>query len=556
MLTTILIDRASILPGDVVTVPGTLRAYIRNEASARIPGIPLGADDRVTLIATFHMRLNRSLPGFSGSTSYIISYPLELTAPKCLDCVQKGDRVRFSWTLRNVSTKPYGANVQNHVARYTASRFSDPGMIFELPYSDKENARPHEAVDPLDELLPGDEVPIEQDFIVSPTAMEYTDAELHLELLLADPIAKEANGQAKVRSVMKYDIKMQIAGVYKYDPKSRFLLVVNSKTPNWGIHQIINFIRNELRLGLDIWNLSLSGSYNDAGSEKSVLQSYSGKSIIIYGNGFPYFDRGLRSPWQLLDWWEVCSLAKGGTGFLFFGVDNEANLRQWAKNMTFPAIADGIPLGNSDAGFIKDVVKGLQSEDATSNSTTIPLRRFQSKRSFGEAATSCFMSSTPDKYAQKGAKKLDRALPLRRFLAVPDDKSTDPKTPNILIIEGLPKTSTVLGTTVAPVPSPTDVLHDHHKYAIIGCLPFADLSRLFWNAWGASQADSNGALWFPAPAFYRGLNWEETQGLIWQGLLLEPKAWLPNLNIAIQLTTSERSFASSASRFRLKLAQR
>jgi hypothetical protein len=219
----------SILPGDTVEVPGTTRAFIRNETSPRAPGVPLRIQDQVTLIATFFKRLVRSIPGFSGSQFYNIGYPLELTPPKCLDCVQKGDRVRFSWVLRNVSRKTYGLP-ENGTGRYAATRFSDPERIFELPYKDTTDPNaPHEATDAVEEIEPGQEVHIDQDFIVSDTAYEYSDGKLHIELLFADPHAKQPDGASVVRNIMIYEINMQIAGVYTYDPLSRYLLVVNAK---------------------------------------------------------------------------------------------------------------------------------------------------------------------------------------------------------------------------------------------------------------------------------------------------------------------------------------
>jgi hypothetical protein len=87
-----------IKPGQTVLVPGTLKALICHERSTRGPGQLLHATDEVQLIATA-TRLGRTLPDFSGKTQIVIRYPLELDAPKYLDCVEKGDEVTFSWTV-------------------------------------------------------------------------------------------------------------------------------------------------------------------------------------------------------------------------------------------------------------------------------------------------------------------------------------------------------------------------------------------------------------------------------------------------------------------------
>jgi hypothetical protein len=87
-----------IKPGQTVLVPGTLKAFICHERSTRGPGQLLHATDEIQLIVTA-TRLGRTLPDFSGKTGIVIRYPLELDAPKYLDCVEKGDEVVFSWTV-------------------------------------------------------------------------------------------------------------------------------------------------------------------------------------------------------------------------------------------------------------------------------------------------------------------------------------------------------------------------------------------------------------------------------------------------------------------------
>ncbi len=89
----------SIQPGQEVEVPGILRAYIKNEWSEKPLGESLHYVDNVQLLAIFHERLNRPIPNFCGKTQVVIRYPLRLDAPVYLDCVAKGDRVRFKWVV-------------------------------------------------------------------------------------------------------------------------------------------------------------------------------------------------------------------------------------------------------------------------------------------------------------------------------------------------------------------------------------------------------------------------------------------------------------------------
>jgi hypothetical protein len=84
--------------GGVVEVPGVLKALIRNETATRPWGEPFFAREKVALIAFFE-RIHRALPEFNGSSDIEIQYPLQLNPPRYLDCVAKGDRIRFSWRV-------------------------------------------------------------------------------------------------------------------------------------------------------------------------------------------------------------------------------------------------------------------------------------------------------------------------------------------------------------------------------------------------------------------------------------------------------------------------
>jgi hypothetical protein len=89
----------SIQPGQEVEVPGVLRAYIRNEWSEKPIGQALNYLDNVQLLGIFHERLNRPIPNFCGATQIVIRHPLRLDPPTYLDCVAKGDKVRFKWVV-------------------------------------------------------------------------------------------------------------------------------------------------------------------------------------------------------------------------------------------------------------------------------------------------------------------------------------------------------------------------------------------------------------------------------------------------------------------------
>lgn len=90
--------------GECVQVPGEIKALIRSETHQRKPGQRLYIPRyQVRLVAVFDERLNRSLPEFhpitSEGKSIDIRYPIELYPPNELECVPKGEVIRFDWTV-------------------------------------------------------------------------------------------------------------------------------------------------------------------------------------------------------------------------------------------------------------------------------------------------------------------------------------------------------------------------------------------------------------------------------------------------------------------------
>ncbi|KAI9775780.1 MAG: hypothetical protein M1839_000908 [Geoglossum umbratile] len=466
----------SIQPGQEVDVPGVLRAYIRNEWSEKPIGAALNYVDNIQLLATFHERLNRSIPNFCGFTQIVIRYPLRLDPPTYLDCVAKGDKVRFKWVLHNDSKKSYG--IEGILRRAAATKLSDPARFFTLTHGAED--KPDEATDELPEIEPNTMVTIDQDFSVDERTLEFSEGYLTLELMLSDP----ATG--KMRSVQKHQMHMQISGVYSLSPNPSYLLVVNSRTPNHAIHQIISFIRHRLHTHLDIFNLSLTGSYESPVTHENVLKSYAGKSIIIFGNNFPYFNQGIKEPWSLLDPWHTGLLTKGGTNILFAAVSNLEGLKQWASNATFPAHDFTAGAHSINGENVGNLVTELRKTDSKILTSDMVVHRFAVKKGMFKTT-----QSTVDSAANSAAKKLNKNLPLRRFITVPDVEALKEaeKMGGVIVCEGVPKNSKMIASVgFFPQTAPgTNVISDYDMYFIISCLPFAVKARMFWNMIGKSD---------------------------------------------------------------------
>jgi hypothetical protein len=324
-------------------------------------------------------------------------------------------------------------------------------------------------------------VTIDQDFSVNERTLEFSEGYLTLELMLSDPVT------SKMRSVQKHQMHMQISGVYSLSPNPSYLLVVNSKTPNHAIHQIISLIRHRLHTHLDIFNLSLTGSYKSPVTNENVLKSYAGKSVIIFGNNFPYFNQGNRDPWSLLDPWHSGLLTKGGTNILFAAVSNLEDLKLWAGNATFPAHDFTAGAHSVNDENVDNLVTKLRRTDSKILTSDMAVHRFVVKKGmFGT------VQSTVDSAANSAVKKLNKNLPLRRFIAVPDVEACKEaeKMGGVIVCEGVPKNSKMMASVgLFPKSAPgTNIISDYDMYFIISCLPFEVKARMFWNMIGKSDA--------------------------------------------------------------------
>jgi len=480
----------SIQPGQEVDVPGVLRAFIRNETAEKPVGLCLKTTEYVRIVGYFNERLNRPIPNFCGQTAIFVQYPLVLDPPTYLECVAKGDKVRFKWVLHNYSNKTYG--IGGALKRAASTKLSDPNRFFTLAYATAE--KPDEANDEIPEIEPHSHLTIDQDFEVNPKTMEYSEGNLSLELMISDPKT------GKMRSVQKHVMHMQISGKYQLSQNPNFLLVVNSKTPNHAIHQIIYLIRHRLHTTLDIFNLSLTGSYESPVTGQNVLNSYEGKSVIVFGNSFPYFGNGERNPWDLLDAWQTGLLEKAGTSILFTGVVNLAALNQWIGKMTFPA-HDLTPAAHSiNSSNAKDLISELKKTDSKVLTSQMAVHRFPVKKSIFKN-----LPKTADSQAKSIVKKLDKNMPLRRFVAFQDAGATDSTGNNggVVVCEGVPKNSNMIASPDQFPASPAGphIIADYQLFLIISAIPFTTRVTMFWNMVSHAAGGS-----VPCDIIYSGLD--------------------------------------------------
>jgi len=219
--------------------------------------------------------------------------------------------------------------------RLTGTLMSDQHGVFDLKNANEHS--PHEISDLIDVLGPGSAVPVIQDFQVSQFVPVFITGDIVVSLMLSDPHT------GRIRPITTFNLRIQVSSAYSYNPLSQFLLVINGSTPNKAILQTMEFINDGLQLPVDIFNLSLVGSFRNKETEQNVLWNYVGKSAIIFGNPMNYYQFGMRDVWDLLDPWEANMLLKRGISFLFICPWNTNGLKDWAAQMALPAFSPERP---------------------------------------------------------------------------------------------------------------------------------------------------------------------------------------------------------------------
>ncbi|KAM7206582.1 hypothetical protein V8F20_002708 [Naviculisporaceae sp. PSN 640] len=463
-------------PGATMRVPGCIRALVRKESSQRRAGKLFRAEDTVSLVA-FSKRLKRRVPEFSGSKQVVYQYPVSMSRPKFLDAVTIGDRVKFSWTVRNISSKPYGRTATP--CRQLRSCISDLDGGFELVSANGQSASSRSVAHSVDEIKPGGLIRVSQYLTVSSTAAPFGVGQLRVKLFLSDPHDEDPS---HARTVVHFDLSIQVSPSYRYNPRANFLIAINCAVPQHTILQLTDFIEQGLHLQADVFNLSLVGSFTTPNNrDVSLFSRYTGKTIIIFANEIVYFQNGTRDPWDLIDPWEVCRLATAGTSFLFVYPRDSVHFQKWARQLTLPAHPFPPPeegtLVNKPKKVLAQLMNGPGSGEASPR-LDVKKRIFRS------------LDSTALSEAESLKRRLDSQIPLRRFLISPVDDPSDPNRRAVVALsEGLAHQAQVVAL-LRPRDITAAAADGLLNAMVVHALPHADQYRIFWNVVCAGQTAS------------------------------------------------------------------
>jgi hypothetical protein len=377
---------------------------------------------------------------------------------------------------------------------------------------------------------------ISESFTVADETKVFTTGSYKLELYLSDPHRPE-----EMRQIVVYDLDIQISEPYEYRENSQFLLVINARTKNEAILAMKKLILSELYLGVDIFNISLAGTFADEETGRSILSKYIGKSIVICGNRVRFFGSAKRYNWDLINPQDVLFLSMNQTGFLICEVldaDAHESLNGWTSMLTFPVGPDIDTVGT----LVKHqnrraLVQSLHGESHTSTYTLEQKYQLVLNKNFRTLRR--IFQGTTDRRLKRGGKtlaeKLNSKMPMRRFLVtttkrpglfqepaedheevsssfagkikkkVRNRKMRQQSQKNarstgiITITEGQSKTACCL-VSHSPIVDDFNAITPQQTLMMIASFPFHRLSSIFWNVIRSISLKGVGV-----EAFYRNL---------------------------------------------------
>jgi hypothetical protein len=219
--------------------------------------------------------------------------------------------------------------------------------------------------------------------------------------------------------VQRQEINMQVSDHFTYNPLANFLLVTNSSTNRSRAQTVRRFIREDLKMEVDVWNIALYGGLQQYDSETdtsiSILDKYYGKTILFFGNAFNFFGLGSRSITELCDSHALAAAISNGTTCLFLDSSALSSYDQLIHGSVFSSqeklseVNDNLLESRrfSDIGEMLTAIRQQKQHDTlglTKFSLPVKTKNF----SLG--------SQNPEEEAKRIAKHLKKRLPSDRCL--------------------------------------------------------------------------------------------------------------------------------------------
>jgi len=162
---------------------------------------------------------------------------------------------------------------------------------------------------------------VEQQIQIKQNARCHEHVIIGVELYLSSPKQTAKGDEQAAVITHQMDLVIQVSELYVFRPLSSFLLITNSETTRSRSQALQRFIREDLGMEVDVWNIALYGSLRNrdpvSNDVRHIISAYHGKSIIVLNNRFEFFDCGSKSSLELCDPHPLADALEEGTNCLF-----------------------------------------------------------------------------------------------------------------------------------------------------------------------------------------------------------------------------------------------
>jgi hypothetical protein len=270
-------------PGQSVTLAQGLEFDVRDNHQMG-QGRPMVIEDRLSP-QNYVTQVDRAQPGFELNRSFVITYPIEISAFSMARSVGPGEEIPVMWKIKNISSRSYGLDseleraIRTALQRVGGSAEADHFQFFDS--SGRQNLVSQTYTQDIINLPAGEEIVIEGRLQISEQALAYTDIQmatvLHLE-----------NQQGEMRSIQANELGLRISQLYRYNPQSEYLLITNHNTQRqeflaWG--QLFR----RMGVSFDVWDLSYYGHLSlrqglEQTGGQALFDLLENKTLILLNN--------------------------------------------------------------------------------------------------------------------------------------------------------------------------------------------------------------------------------------------------------------------------------
>lgn len=333
----------TVLAGQTITLPGSIKVMIQEPDVPIMGGFAFKKTINVALKATMP-GINRRLDHFDIEKAIDIQYPLELEYPDILRTVAQGSENKISMKINNKGSRGFGTATSS--PRRAEIRISIPAETGSLRVSSGTWASQITAE--LGQIDPMADIKVVKTAKISHKAKDHTYSKIRIEFYISNPNLTPTTRQRSAstqRITQSFVLKIQVAATHIYDEDAGILVVTNEETPADQFEAIGHFIRKDLGLKMDVWNVSLYGGLTQHDQSpaaedinpRSILNEYRGKTIIFLGNKFEHFGLKDQTIFELCESQIMATECFSGSSCLVLGsTASTAHRDKWLKTSVFP----------------------------------------------------------------------------------------------------------------------------------------------------------------------------------------------------------------------------